>query len=258
METQGMDGGRGAGDGPDGEDGRAHGAEHAHDRHPETFWLRWRKNFLTGLVLVAPLYLTVWIIWSGVGLIDAKVERLLPAEYNLQTYVNIPGYGLVVFLVFTALIGAIAKNFVAVTVIRWSESALDRLPIVRTVYNGLKQIAETVLTQSQSSFSKACLVEYPRKGLWAVAFISSESGGEVAERVGGDIISVFLPTTPNPTSGFLLYVPREDVIELDMSVEEAAKLIISGGLVAPARKSRRKDAGAAAGPAPVLEPATRA
>jgi uncharacterized membrane protein len=251
-----MDGGRGATNGPGNDAPQTHGPDPAHDRHPESFWPRWRKNFLTGLVLVAPLYLTVWIIWSGVGLIDAKVERLLPSEYNLQTYINIPGYGLVVFLVFTALIGAVAKNFVALTVIRWSESALDRLPIVRTVYNGLKQIAETVLTQSQSSFSKACLVEYPRKGLWAVAFISSEAGGEVSERVGGDIISVFLPTTPNPTSGFLLYVPREDVIELDMSVEEAAKLVISGGLVAPPRKGRRAvPAGVAAAPT-VLAPAT--
>jgi uncharacterized membrane protein len=259
-ETQRMDGGRGAGDGRNGDGGRDAGAaDPGHDRQPDGFWPRWRKNFLTGLVLVAPLYLTVWIIWSGVGIIDAKVERLLPAEYNLQTYVNIPGYGLAVFLVVTALIGAVAKNFVTMAVIRWSEWALDRLPIVRTVYNGLKQIAETVLTQSKSSFTKACLVEYPRKGLWAVAFISSESGGEVAERVGGDIIGVFLPTTPNPTSGFLLYVPREDVIELDMSVEEAAKLIISGGMVAPGKRGKRREGTASAPPvpppAPALEPA---
>jgi uncharacterized membrane protein len=226
-----MDGSRGAGD----------GRETEHDRPADGFWAKWRKNFLTGLVLVAPVYLTVYIIWTGVSIIDAKVERLLPSQYNLQTYIHIPGYGLVVFLVFTALIGAMAKNFVAAKLIGWSEGALDRLPIVRTVYNGLKQIAETVFTQSKTSFTKACLVEYPRKGLWAVAFISSDQGSEVNDRVGEEIIGVFLPTTPNPTSGFLLYVPREDVIELEMSIEEAAKLIISGGLVAPPRRTRRID-----------------
>jgi uncharacterized membrane protein len=246
METQGMDGGGGAGEVRGGEGGRSPEDDHGPERHPDAFWPRWRKNFLTGLVLVAPVYLTIWIIWSGVGIIDAKVERLLPSEYNLQTYINIPGYGLVVFLVFTAMIGALAKSFVAMTVIRWSESLLDRLPIVRTVYNGLKQIAETVLTQSSTSFTKACLLEYPRSGLWSIGFISSETGGEVAERVGGNVIGVFVPTTPNPTSGFLLYVPREDVIELDMTIEEAAKLIISGGLVAPARRVRRQEPAPAA------------
>ncbi len=222
--------------------GRVSGGGHEPERQTEGFMPRWRKNFLTGLVLVGPVYVTGWLLWTGISFVDSKVERLLPAQYNLQTYINIPGYGLVVFVVFTAVIGALAKNLVAVRLIRWSEMALDRLPIVRTLYNGLKQIAETVLTQSKSSFKKACLIEYPRKGLWAMAFISSEVGSEVNDRVGGEVVTVFLPTTPNPTSGFLLFVPREDVIELDMTVEEAAKLVISGGLVAPPRRPRRVDA----------------
>ncbi len=204
------------------------------DKHGASLWARLRGNFLTGLVVVAPLYLTIWLTWSFVSLIDDKVARLIPDGYNLQDYLNIPGYGLLVFVAFTALMGAIAKNFFAAKLIEWGERLLDRLPIVRSIYNGIKQIAETVLVQSKTSFKKACLIEYPRKGLYAIAFISTDARGEVLRKSGrDDLLSVFLPTTPNPTSGFLLFVPREDVIELDMSIEEAAKLIISAGLVTP-------------------------
>jgi len=183
---------------------------------------------------VAPLYLTVWLTWSFVSLIDDKVARLIPSGYNLQEYINIPGYGLLVFALFTALMGALAKNFFAAKLIGFGEGLLDRLPIVRSLYNGIKQIAETVLVQSKTSFKKACLIEYPRKGLYAIAFISTSARGEVLTKSGrDDLLSVFLPTTPNPTSGFLLFVPREDVVELDMTIEEAAKLIISAGLVTP-------------------------
>lgn len=198
------------------------------------FWQRWRQNFLTGLVVVAPGYLTVWLIWSSISFIDAKVARLVPVTLDLPGYLHIPGYGLLFFVAFTALVGWAAKNYIAASAIAWSERMLDRLPIVRTVYNGIKQIAETMLTQSKSSFSKACLVEYPRRGIWAIAFISTEARGEVGARVpDDDVLSVFLPTTPNPTSGFLLFVRRSDVVMLDMTVEEAAKLVISAGLVTP-------------------------
>lgn len=206
-----------------------------------TFWGRWRANFLTGIVVIAPLYLTIWLIWSFVSIVDYKVERLLPSGYNLTDYLNFPGYGLAIFVVFTAMIGAMAKNLFAAQLIGWGERMLDRLPIIRSIYNAIKQIAETVLVQSKSSFERACLVEYPRKGLWAVAFISTATRGEVLEKTGhSEMLSVFLPTTPNPTSGFLLFVPRKDVVELDMSVEEAAKLIISAGLVSPTEAGARQ------------------
>jgi uncharacterized membrane protein len=162
------------------------------------------------------------------------VAKFLPAELNPQTYFHIPGYGIVILALFAALLGALAKNFVMAKVIGWGEKLLDQLPVVRSVYNAIKQIAHTVLVQSDRSFEKACLVEYPRKGMWALAFISTDTRGEVRERTGaGAMMSVFLPTTPNPTSGFLLFVPKEDVIELDMTIEEAAKLVISAGLVTP-------------------------
>jgi len=203
------------------------------DKHGLGSFARWRSHFLTGLVVITPLYLTVWLIWSFVSIVDYKVERLLPADYGIADYINFPGYGVLIFVLFTAGVGALAKNLFARQLIGWGENMLDRLPIVRSIYNGIKQIAETVLVQSKSSFEKACLVQYPRKGIWAVAFISTKTTGEVATKSGQDLTSVFLPTTPNPTSGFLLFVPTEDVVELDMTVEEAAKLVISAGLVTP-------------------------
>ncbi len=208
--------------------------QHHEPRSGDSFITAWRKNVLTGLVLIAPLYLTFWLLSSFVQLIDNRVGKFLPAELNPQTYFHIPGYGIVILALFAALLGALAKNFVMAKVIGWGEKLLDQLPVVRSVYNAIKQIAHTVLVQSDRSFEKACLVEYPRKGMWALAFISTDTRGEVRERTGaGAMMSVFLPTTPNPTSGFLLFVPKEDVIELDMTIEEAAKLVISAGLVTP-------------------------
>ena len=146
------------------------------------------------------------------------------------------GVGVLVFLIFTVLVGWMAKGIIGKSLIRWAESLVQGLPVVRSVYKGLKQIAETVFAQSEASFDKACLVEYPRKGIWAIAFVSTETTGEIPVKADRKMVSVFLPTTPNPTSGFLLFVPEEDVIELDMTVEEAAKLVISAGLVVPPTK----------------------
>ena len=122
--------------------------------------------------------------------------------------------------------------------IRYAESLVERTPVVRSIYSGIKQISETVFAQTDRSFQKACLIEYPRKGIWAIGFISTVAKGEVSERAGntGDLLSVFVPTTPNPTSGFLLFLPAEDVVELEMSVEDTAKLVISAGLVYPNSK----------------------
>lgn len=197
---------------------------------------RWRGNFLTGLVIVAPIGLTVWLIWTVITFIDTKVVPLVPAVYNPGTYLgnDVPGFGVIIFLLFTAIIGYLTKGLVGRTILRMGESLVERMPIVGGVYNGIKQIAETILSQSGSSFKQACLIEYPRKGMWAIAFVSTETRGEVAQRLPGDeMLSVFLPTTPNPTSGFLLFVPRSETVLLQMDVEDAAKLIISAGLVTP-------------------------
>ncbi|MGG7565901.1 DUF502 domain-containing protein [Rhodovulum sp. DZ06] len=207
-------------------------------RRRQRFVPRWRANFLTGLVIVAPVALTIYLIWTVIEFIDAKIVPWVPAVYNPSSYlgVNVPGFGVLVFLIFTAAVGTFTRNVFGRQLVLLGESWVDRMPLVSSLYAAFKQIIETVLSQSKTSFQKACLVEYPRKGIWAVAFVSTEAKGEVAARVDGDgepLMSVFLPTTPNPTSGFLLFVPARDVVELDMTVEEAAKLVISAGLVTP-------------------------
>ena len=204
-----------------------------------------RNSFLTGLVVIAPVALTIWLIWSVIGWIDGFVLPFIPNLYHpdniLNTIfgqdvaINIRGLGVVVFLLFTTFVGWIAKGFLGRSLIRVGENLVRRMPVVRSIYSGVKQIAETVFAQSDRSFEKACLIEYPRKGIWAVGFVSTEAKGEVKYKAksNSDLLSVFVPTTPNPTSGFMLFFPRNDVIELEMSIEDAAKLVISAGLVYP-------------------------
>jgi uncharacterized membrane protein len=201
-----------------------------------------RSNFLTGLIVIAPIGITIWLLWSLAGWIDSWVLPFIPNAYNpailIRQYtgleIDVRGLGVVAFLMFTFLIGWIAKGLIGRSLIRWAESLVLSIPLIRSLYSGLKQIAETILQQGQQNFDKACIVEYPRKGIWAIAFISTSAKGEIARRHGAEeMVSVFLPTTPNPTSGFLLFLPKKDVTVLDMSVEDAAKLIISAGLVYP-------------------------
>jgi len=204
-----------------------------------------RNSFLTGVVVIAPVGLTVWLVWTVIGWIDGFVLPFVPSQYQPEVIlqailgedvrVNIRGLGVVFFLVFTTFIGWIAKGLLGRTFIRSAENLVNRMPVVRSVYSGVKQIAETVFAQADRSFEKACLIEYPRRGIWAIGFISTTAKGEVSKRAGSGqkMQSIFVPTTPNPTSGFLLFFPAEDVIELDMSVEDAAKLVISAGLVYP-------------------------
>jgi len=205
-----------------------------------------RANFLTGLIVVGPVFLTGFLIWWFVGLIDGWVLPLVPERYQPKPYlgIDVKGYGVIVFLVFTIFVGAITKGFIGRSMLGYVERLVDRMPVVRSIYNGLKQIAETVISQSNSSFDQACLVEYPRRGIWAVAFVSTSAKGEVLRRLPGEdpYMSIFLPTTPNPTSGFLLFVPADDVIVLDMDVESAAKLVISAGLVVPEDRAKLKRA----------------
>lgn len=207
-------------------------------RHPILGGLR--ASFLTGLIVIAPIALTIWLIWTVVGWIDGWVLPFVPHQFRPEQYVgiNLRGVGVIIFLIFTVLVGWLAKGIIGRSLIIWAEGLVERMPVVRTVYSGLKQIAETVFAQTETSFDKACLVEYPRRGIWAIAFISSSAKFEIDAKMPGEDekVSVFLPTTPNPTSGFLLFVHRNDIKELDMTVEDAAKLIISAGLVYPNTK----------------------
>ncbi|MDR9394415.1 DUF502 domain-containing protein [Roseovarius sp. SYSU LYC5161] len=210
-----------------------------------------RASFLTGIVVIAPVGLTVWLLWTLVGWVDSFVLPLVPYHLRPEQYIgiNLRGVGVIIFLVFTILVGWVAKGLIGKSLIGFAESLVNRMPVVRSIYSGVKQIAETVFAQSERSFEKACLIQYPRKDVWAIGFISTTAKGEVNRRAesGSDLLSVFVPTTPNPTSGFLLFFPREDVIELDMSVEDAAKLVISAGLVYP--DGRVKPDGGKGGPA---------
>ncbi|WP_335946817.1 MULTISPECIES: DUF502 domain-containing protein [Salipiger] len=203
-----------------------------------------RASFLTGLVVIAPISLTIWLIWTMFGWVDGFVLPLIPDQFNPEAYIgiNLRGLGVIFFLVFTILVGWVAKGLIGRSLIRFAETLVERTPVVRTIYSGIKQIAETVFAQSERSFEKACLVQYPRKGIWAIGFISTQAKGEVLERAEtmGGLMSVFVPTTPNPTSGFLLFFPEEDVVELDMSIEDAAKLVISAGLVYPPERPGAK------------------
>ena len=196
-----------------------------------------RNNFLTGLAVIIPVFITTYLIWSTIGIVDGWVLPLIPEKYAIDKFIGIDvkGIGVIIFLLFTVFIGSLTKGYFGKTILRSAENLVDRMPVVRSIYNGIKQIAETVFSQSNNSFERACLVEYPRKGIWAVAFVSTETKGEVSEKIGKnkELFSIFLPTTPNPTSGFLLFLPEKDIIFLDMSVEDAAKLVISAGLVTP-------------------------
>ena len=209
---------------------------------------RLRTSFLTGIVVIAPVALTLWLIWSVIGWFDGFVlpfvpdayrpEQILNTIFGYDLKLNIRGVGVVVFLVFATLVGWLAKGLIGRSFIRYAENLVNRMPVVRSFYSGIKQIAETVFAQQERSFEKACMIEYPRKGIWAIGFISTTAKGEIAERNSskGPMVSVFVPTTPNPTSGFLLFFPKADIVELDMSIEDAAKLVISAGLVYPPTK----------------------
>lgn len=231
-----------------------------------------RNSFLTGLVVIAPIGLTVWLIWTVVGWVDSFVWPFIPDSYhpnellnrwmmgpdgpripwlfNLldgdgdgRIEVNVRGVGVIIFLLFTVFVGWIAKGFLGRSFLTWGEGLIDRTPVVRSIYSGVKQIAETVFAQSEANFEKACLIQYPRPGIWAVGFISAPTRGEVlAKAEPEEMMSVFVPTTPNPTSGFLLFFPKSDIIELDMSIEDAAKLVISAGLVYPGSKEPMPEA----------------
>jgi uncharacterized membrane protein len=208
---------------------------------------RLRANFLTGLVVVLPVGLTIYLIWAVIGWLDGWILPLIPGSYQPQALIqyyfgpeaNYPvrGLGVIVFLIFTILIGWGAKGLIGRSVLRQAERLVDRMPVVRSIYTGFKQIAETVFGRSETHFDKTCLVQFPRPGSWVLGFVASGAKGEIAARLPGteDHLAVFVALTPF-TSGLLIYVPASDVIMMDMTSEDAAKMIVSAGLVAPVAK----------------------
>ena len=213
--------------------------EHAQSMRRRGVLSRIRNYFLTGLIVTAPIGITIALALWVINWIDGKIVPLIPQGFNpqllFQDYVgiHIPGIGLVVVLVGLTLIGFVAAGLVGRVMVRTGETLLNRMPVIRSVYGALKQIFETVLRSSSRSFREVALIEYPRRGIWAIGFITTKTTGEVQNDIMEDVVNVFLPTTPNPTSGFLLFVPRKDLIVLDMNVEEAIKMIVSAGIITP-------------------------
>ena len=190
-----------------------------------------RTNFLTGLVVAAPIGITIYLTWNFIAFVDNRVTPLIPDQYSPPF--TVPGLGLLIVFIALLFLGIFTKNFFGRSIINLGDRIIARMPVVRSIYGALKQIFETVAADHQSSFQQVGLMQYPRENIWAVVFITTQTKGEITSHADPEMVSVFLPTTPNPTSGFLLFVPKSEIVVLDMTVEQAAKLIISAGIVEP-------------------------
>ena len=199
-----------------------------------------KKYFITGLLIWVPLGITLWVLHLLVSTMDQTL-LLLPAQFQTESWlgIHVPGMGVVMTLVVVLATGLIAANFLGQRMLRFWEGVLGRIPVVKSIYNSVKQVSDTLFTSDGHAFRKALLVEYPRAGSWTIAFLTGQPGGDVVNHLQGEYWSVYVPTTPNPTSGFFLMMPKADVIVLDMSVDEALKYIISMGVVSPDSGGRR-------------------
>ena len=219
-----------------------------HPTHRRGFLASLRASFLTGLVVVLPIGLTIYFVWAVIGWIDGWILPLIPASYQPNALIAwmlgpdyefpVRGVGVLVFLFVTILVGWMAKGLIGRSVIRSGEDLVSRMPVVRSVYGAIKQVAETFFNKKEKSFDKVVLIEFPRPGSWALGFMSTRPKGELADRLaalGPDMSAVFVGLTPF-TSGMLLFVPTKDLVMMDMGVDDAAKLIVSGGLVYPLPK----------------------
>lgn len=206
-----------------------------------TLGQRLRAYFFAGMLVTAPAAITFYMAWLLISWIDQSVTSLLPPQYNPNEILpfSVPGLGLIILVVFLMMVGMLTAGMIGRLVVKAGESVLARMPVVRSIYGAVKQIFETVLAQQSSAFRQVVLVEYPRRGIWALGFVSGVTKGEVQNLTAEECVNVFLPTTPNPTSGFLLFVPRSELVVLTMTVEEGIKMVVSGGIVTP--KDRRSD-----------------
>ena len=198
-----------------------------------------KRYFITGLLIWVPLVITGWVLSLIVSTLDQSL-RLLPETMHPQNLVGfaIPGVGALLTLAMILLTGLLAANFIGQKLVVWWEKLLARIPVVNSVYNSVKQVSDTLFSPNGNAFRKALLVQYPRAGSWTVAFLTGHPGGDIVNHLSGDFVSVYVPTTPNPTSGFFLMMPANEVVELEMTVDEALKYIISMGVVSPAPHPR--------------------
>ena len=193
-----------------------------------------RKYFITGLLVLVPLAITLWVLNLIIGTLDQSL-LLLPPQWRPELLLgfNLPGVGTILTLVIIFITGVVTRNFIGNRLLMLWELLLQRIPVVSSIYSSVKQVSDTLFSSSGNAFRKALLVQYPREGVWTIAFQTGAPGGDVKNHLNGDYVSVYVPTTPNPTSGFFLMLKREDTIELNMSVDEALKYIVSMGVVAP-------------------------
>jgi uncharacterized membrane protein len=199
-----------------------------------------RKYFITGLLVLVPLVITLWVLNLIIGTLDQSL-LLLPPQWRPELLLgfNLPGVGTILTLVIIFITGLITRNFIGNRLLMLWELLLKRIPVVNSIYSSVKQVSDTLFSSSGNAFRKALLVQYPREGVWTIAFQTGVPGGDVKNHLNGDYVSVYVPTTPNPTSGFFLMLKREDTIELNMSVDEALKYIVSMGVVAPPSPSSK-------------------
>lgn len=200
---------------------------------------RIRNYFLAGILVTAPIAITLYFAWSMVDYVDSHVTALLPDRYNPSTYLHvaIPGLGVVILVLGLTLVGFLTANFLGRMMLRLGEGVLSRMPVIRNIYSALKQIFETVLSNRAQSFSEVVLVEFPRRDMWTLGLVVGPAYAEVSQKAGAEMFNVFVPTTPNPTSGYLVFLPRSQMTRLEMTVEDCLKMIISGGIVTPIPKS---------------------
>ncbi len=203
---------------------------------------RLRAYLLAGIVVTAPISITIYLTYVFLTFVDSKVVRLLPKDWYDALYgaTTFPGLGLVISLAGFILIGWFATNFLGRLIIRVSEYIVDRMPVIRTLYGAIKQIFETIMASQSTAFREVVMLEYPRKGVWSIGFVTGTTKGEVQDHTKAETVNVFVPTTPNPTSGYLLFVPKKDLKYLSMSVEEGVKLVVSAGIIAPQNKDDKK------------------
>ena len=205
-------------------------------RPKRTFFGRMRGYFFAGILITAPIGISLWIAWGIINFFDNNVVSLLPHKYNPESYlpIQIPGLGLVLTILTLTVIGWLAAGLMGRWVVRMTENLMALMPVISNIYGAIKQIMETVLSQKSNSFRYVVLFEYPRKGIWTMGFVTGTTKGEVQNVIDKEMINVFVPTTPNPTSGFLLFVPKRDLHYLSMSPEEGFKMLVSTGIVTPA------------------------
>lgn len=200
-----------------------------------TLGARLKAYLFTGILVTAPISITLYLAWLVIDGVDRLVDTVLPLHYHPDQFlpITVPGFGLLILLVFLILVGMASAGFAGRLLVRVGEGIVSRMPVVRGIYTATKQIFETVLAQKSDAFREVVLVEFPRPGCWAIAFITGAARGEVGRALGPDMVCVFVPTTPNPTSGYLMFVARDQIRPLAMSVEDGLKMVVSGGLVAP-------------------------